>query len=91
MNSDSNAEARDDAHIQFEILYYLFLESLLESAPQFLIQLYVINVQEEPATVIQIISIPVSLLSLAWAFATVDDELLRMNNKDRNGDTLKAS
>lgn len=89
-NSDSNAEDGDDAHIQFEILVYVFLESLSESAPQFLIQLYVINVQDEPATVIQIISIPVSLLSVAWAFATVDDALLRMNNSDRNGDTLKA-
>lgn len=91
MNSERNAEFGDDAPIQFEILVYVYLESLLESAPQFVIQLYVINVQEEAATVIQIISIPVSFLSVAWAFAAVDDALLRMNNNDRNGDTLKAN
>ena len=57
---------------------------------KFLLQLYVVNVQEEPATVIQIVSILVSFLSLAWAFAAIDDELLCMNNSDRNGDTLTA-
>ena len=86
MNSDSKGEAGDD-DIQFEILVYVVFESHLESAPQFLIQLYIINVQEEPVTVIQIISLPVSLLSVAWAFATVDDAFLRMDNSERNGDT----
>ena len=86
MNSDSNAEAGDD-DIQFEILVYVVLESFLELAPQFLIQLYIINVQEEPVTVIQIISLPVSLLSVAWAFATVDDDAFLRMDSERNGDT----
>ena len=90
MNSDSNAEARDD-DILSESHVYVMLESLFESAPQFLIQLYIINVQEEPATVIQIISLPVSFLSVAWAFATVDDVFLDMDKSERNGDTPKVS
>ena len=40
-----------------------------------MIQLYAVNVQEEPVTVVQIISLPVSFLSLAWAFTTVDETM----------------
>ena len=50
----------------------VFVESLLESAPQFVLQLYVASVQEEPLEVIQILSIPVSFLSLVWTFTTTD-------------------
>ena len=55
------------------INYAVFVESVLESAPQFIIQLYAINVQEEPVAVIQIISLPFSFLSLAWAFTEADE------------------
>ncbi|XP_031558482.1 XK-related protein 6-like [Actinia tenebrosa] len=43
-------------------------EALFESAPQLVIQLYVVSVQIEPVNTIQIISLPVSFLSLVWAF-----------------------
>lgn len=49
-----------------------FVEALLESAPQATIQLYAMNVQEEPVKIIQMISLPVSFLPLAWTFTTAD-------------------
>ena len=55
-------------HIDLAVL----LESVFESAPQFIIQLYAVSVQEEPVEIIQMISLPVSFLSLAWAFTTAD-------------------
>lgn len=48
------------------------VEALLESAPQAIIQLYAMNVQEEPVNIIQMISLPVSFLTLAWTFTTAD-------------------
>lgn len=51
----------------------VLVESLSESAPQFILQLYVASVQEEPVEVIQIISLPVSFLSLVWAFTSTDE------------------
>jgi len=53
----------------------LFLEAALESAPQFIIQLYAVSVQQEPVQIIQMISLPVSFLSLAWASTAADYEL----------------
>ena len=50
-------------HIDLIVLF----ESVLESAPQFIIQLYAINTQEEPVQIIQMISLPVSFLSLNCA------------------------
>ena len=64
-------------HIDFAGL----IESVLESAPQFIIQLYAASVQEEPVEIIQIISLPVSFLSLAWA-STTADELLHKKVSD---------
>ncbi|CAH3147363.1 unnamed protein product, partial [Pocillopora meandrina] len=55
-------------HIDFAVLF----EAVLESAPQFIMQLYAISVQEEPAAIIQIISLPISFLTLAWAFTATD-------------------
>ena len=52
--------------------YATLIETVCESAPQFILQLYAMSVQEEPVKVIQIISLPVSLLSLVWAFTNVD-------------------
>ena len=49
-------------------------EAVLESAPQFIIQLYALTVQQEPVKIIQMISVPVSFLSLAWAFTAHDCE-----------------
>lgn len=58
-------------HIDFAVLF----ESVVESAPQFIIQLYAASVQEEPVEVIQILSLVVSFLSLTWAF-TIADEII---------------
>ena len=53
-------------------------EAALESAPQFIIQLYATAVQQQSVSIIQMVSLPVSFLSLAWA-STVGDELVRSN------------
>ena len=50
-------------------------EAALESAPQFIIQLYAMAVQQESVTIVQMVSLPVSFLSIAWA-STVADELI---------------
>ena len=59
-----------------DLFFYIYLialfESALESAPQFIIQLYAMNAQEEPVHIIQMISLPVSFLSLNWAFVNFD-------------------
>jgi len=65
----------------------VFFESVLEAAPQFVIQLYAVNVQEEPVTLVQIISLPVSFVSLAWAFTTVD---LEVHRREGNGNARKV-
>ena len=74
-HSDSKAE---------DVLNYIFFavlfEAVLECAPQFIIQLYAIIVQEEPAAVIQIISLPISFLTLAWAFTATDKMSLVANH-----------
>ena len=75
---DSVAEAKND--MDLNIFYHVFFESALEAAPQFVIQLYAVNVQEEPVTVVQIISLPVSFLSLAWAFTAVDVKMHKGGN-----------
>ena len=46
--------------------FAVLIEAALESAPQFIIQLYAMVVQQESVTTVQIISLPVSFLSLAW-------------------------
>ena len=51
-------------------------EAALESAPQFIIQLYAMAVQQQSVSIIQMVSLPVSFLSLAWA-STVGDEFVR--------------
>jgi len=53
-----------------------FYEAVFESTPQFIIQLYIVSVQQEPVHIIQIISLPVSFLSLVWA-STVADEVIQ--------------
>lgn len=58
-------------HINTLVLF----ESVLESAPQFIIQLYAINTQVQPVQIIQMISLPVSFLSLNWAFVIIDEML----------------
>ena len=67
--TDLNEKAEDVLiYINFAVIF----EAVVESAPQFIIQLYAISVQEEPAAIIQIISLPISFLTLAWAFTATD-------------------
>ena len=64
---------KDKAEDLFSYIDLVVLfEAVLESAPHFIIQLYAISVQEEPAAIIQIISLPISFLTLAWAFTATD-------------------
>ena len=42
-------------------------EAALESAAQFMIQLYALAVQQHSMSIVQMVSLPVSFLSLAWA------------------------
>lgn len=56
-----------------------FFEAIFESAPQFVIQLYVVNVQPEPMSITQMISLPVSFVSLVWSFKAADEDKM-INN-----------
>ena len=73
IDSHSDSKAEDVlGYIFFAVLF----EAILECVPQFIIQLYAIIVQEEPAAIIQIISLPISFLTLAWAFTATDKKFL---------------
>ena len=75
-----------------DLLLYIYasilFESVLESAPQFIIQLYAMNVQEQPVHIIQIISLPVSFLCLNWAFVMID-EMVWFNEEELGDLTLR--
>ena len=73
MDSDKKEEAN---YVLTYIDIAVLFETALESAPQFLIQLYAASVQVEPVEVIQIISLSVSFLSVTWAFTTADEMFL---------------
>ena len=62
-------------HFDFAVLF----EAVLESAPQFIIQLFAISVQEETAAIMQIISLPIHVLNQAWAFTTTDKRSLAVH------------
>ena len=61
--------------------FAVLIEAALESAPQFIIQLYAMAVQQKSVSIIQMVSLPVSFLSLAWA-STVADDLLHGTGGD---------
>ena len=77
-NTDQTGENLEDllGYSKFTVL----TEAALESAPQFIIQLYAMAVQQQSVTIVQIISLPVSFLSLAWA-STVVDEMLHVDEE----------
>ena len=56
-------------------------EAALESAPQFIIQLYAMAVQQQSVSIIQMVSLPVSFLSIAWA-STVADEFIQTDIRE---------
>ena len=72
---DSHSDSKAEDVLDY-IFFAVFFEAVLESAPQVIIQLYAITVQEEPAEIIQIISLPISFLTLAWAFTATDKMFL---------------
>ena len=60
-------------------------EAAFESAPQFIIQLYAMVVQQESVTIVQMVSLPVSFLSLASASTVADTiNLLPRDRRDLN-------
>ena len=61
----------------------LFIEAIFESTPQFIIQLYAVSVQQEPVQIIQMISLPVSFLSLAWASTVADVRQREMQREEQ--------
>ena len=58
-------------------------EAALEAAPQFIIQLYAMAVQQQSVSIIQMVSLPVSFLSIAWA-STVADKSIHCDDGDLN-------
>ena len=73
----SDEEAHVDLLHQSNVA--LLFAGTLESAPQFIIQLYAMVVQQQSVTIVQMVSLPVSFLSLAWA-STVGDEFIHYCN-----------
>ena len=57
-------------------------EAALEAAPQFIIQLYAMAVQQQSVSIIQVVSLPVSFLSIAWASTVADDNRSLTFDKD---------
>ena len=84
-HSDSKAE-----HVLGYIFFAVLFEAVLECAPQFIIQVYAISVQEEPAAIIQIISLPISFLTLAWAFTATDKMFLTESKIIPSGGAMKV-
>ena len=57
-------------------------EAALEAAPQFIIQLYAMAVQQQSVSIIQVVSLPVSFLSIAWASTVADGNRSLTFDKD---------
>ena len=63
-------------------------EAAFEAAPQFIIQLYAMAVQQQSLSIIQMVSLPVSFLSLAWA-STVFEVFLHCDEGGLNFGSVK--
>ena len=81
-NTDQTSEDLDERLLGYSKLAVL-AEAALESAPQFIIQLYAMAVQQQSVSIIQMVSLPLSFLSIAWA-STVADEFLHFDEGDLN-------
>ena len=68
--------------------FAVLTEAALESAPQFIIQLYAMAVQQQSVSIIQMVSLPVSFLSIAWG-STVADELIHIHLRNLNFTSVK--
>jgi len=82
-----DSESVEAAEVNVKIISHVLFESVLEAAPQFVIQLYAANEQDESVKLVQKISLPVSFLSLVWAFTTVD---VYFNERHGNGNARKV-
>ena len=83
-NADQTGEDVDHySELRKACKFAVLAEAALETAPQFIIQLYAMAVQQQSVTIVQMISLPVSLLSLAWA-SIVADEFLHSDEGDLN-------
>ena len=75
-NINNNGETDEDLGTLLPLSKLAVLsEAALESAPQFIIQLHAMAVQQESAAIVQIVSLSLSFLSIVWA-STVADELI---------------
>ena len=85
-NTDQTDEGLDDLLVvrKFAVL----AEATLEAAPQFIIQLYATAVQQQSVSIIQMVSLPVSFLSIAWG-STVADELIHIHLSNLNFTSVK--
>ena len=74
---DNNTNQTDEnlGDLLWSSKFAVLAEAALESAPQFIIQFYAMVVQQKSVSIIQMVSLPVSFLSLAWA-STVADEFV---------------
>ena len=78
-NTDQTDEDLD--HLLWFSKLGVMAEAALEAAPQFIIQLYAMVVQQQSVSIIQMVSLPVSFLSIAWA-STVADGLMQTDLED---------
>ena len=81
-NTDQTSEDLD-VHLLPYSKVAVLAEATLEAAPQFIIQLYAMAVQQQSVSIVQMVSLPVSFLSMAWA-STVADEFLHFDIGDLN-------
>ena len=78
-NTDQTDEDVDE--LLYSSKFGVLAEAALEAAPQFIIQLYAMAVQQQSVSIIQMVSLPVSFLSIAWA-STVADEFIHSDQGD---------
>ena len=81
-NTDQTGEDMD-IKLRKGCKFAVLAEAALESAPQFIIQLYAMAVQQQSVKIVQMVSLPVSFLSMAWA-SIVADEFLHSDEGDLN-------
>ena len=69
LEDECNEQIKD---IMIQETWFGMFEAILESAPQFIIQLHATIIQQEQVSTIQIVSLCVSFVSLAWTSASAD-------------------
>ena len=86
----NNTDQTDDDldHLREMGKLAVLAEATLEAAPQFIIQLYATAVQQQSVSIIQMVSLPVSFLSIAWG-STVADELIHIHLRNLNFTSVK--